>query len=124
MYDFTFAGETEITDIFLGFDFVEFVVATHQNDGEMARGVFRDFGTDDSNDLQRAGQWLFQESGDILAGFLSRSRYFLHFPGRCRTGTGRRQCDGGFHIGRVIRFQGINQRIFTRFGNDMEFMGT
>ena len=52
MHDFAFTGETEVTDVFLSLDFIEFMIAAHQNDGEMTGCVFRDFRTDDGDNFQ------------------------------------------------------------------------
>ena len=89
----------------LGFDDFAFVVALIGGEHEGFHGR-----------LQRH----IEQGGNIFAGALAWRRRFLHRLGGCGAGGGRCAL-GFFNIRCVIRIRAVNDRVFSRGGNHLEF---
>ena len=122
--DLALRGEAERRQVgdLAGLDFVQFVVAAQQEQGEGRAAIF--LFADHGDRLDDLVQGHAEKFGHIGTGHLARRGDFLHGRRRGSARRGRGQCFGQFDVGGVIGIRAEGDVVFAGIGQHVEFMRT
>jgi len=101
-------------------DFVQFMIAAQQKQGEGLAAVLllADHGDRLDNAVERHGE----ELGDIGTGHLARGVDLFHGQRGSGARCARRQCFGKFDVGGIVRGRAEGDVVFARVGQHVELM--
>ncbi len=129
VFDLGQAGKAEATfhaRQLANLDLVHVMVTTHQHQPHGAvfhSAVFAQLVGSEHQRLDGGRQWHVEQRGDFFAGALAGRGGLGHGLGGCATRTGGSQSFGLFDIGGVFAVRAIDDGIFARGRNDLEFFG-